>query len=544
MAQPGYSAPSVVKAFEILQALADRNEGLGVSALARNLGISKSTVHGIMTTMEELGVVIRDGRTKRFRVGFAMLELVRRSFSGLTLAQVAKIPIELLVERTRETAFLGVLNRDHVIPARRLLVVGSGNVGLIAAYHALQAEIDVVCVLEALPEATGYRVHNDKIKRLGVPILTSHTIVACYGDDRVRYAEFAAVDGEMTPVPGSSRCVEIDAVLIGVGLVPVNELAVQAKAAGVPVFEAGDAQEVSEASAAFFSGRLAAGEAIENLTGRRVVHAGWRDKMELLKSRPGKSYTPRYTTPGEEFMPVLHCYQRIPCDPCGSVCPKNILYIPEEDLLAVPEIRGTGCIGCFRCVSFCPGLAVTLVQKERGKTFVYVPYEMNPALLTESREVTLTGYSGDAVGKGKVVKVFSRAPDRKRRIVQVEADPETAVRAAGIRLFEGVIQTVEIDRNEYKKGPAFVCLCEHITREEIEEVVKSGITDINLMKAAARVTMGACGGKNCGEQIRALMREKGVPDEEIVANTLRPYLMEITFSELANLTGRDLKDEP
>jgi len=114
MAQPGYSAPSVVKAFEILQALADRNEGLGVSALARNLGISKSTVHGIMTTMEELGVVIRDGRTKRFRVGFAMLELVRRSLSGLTLAQVAKIPMELLVERTRETAFLGVLNRDHV----------------------------------------------------------------------------------------------------------------------------------------------------------------------------------------------------------------------------------------------------------------------------------------------------------------------------------------------------------------------------------------------------------------------------------------------
>ena len=441
-------------------------------------------------------------------------------------------------------AFQTLLNRDLVKPARRLLVVGSGNVGLIAAYHALQADIEVACVLETLPEVTGYRVHCDKIRRLGIPVLTSHTIEACYGDDRVRYAEFSAVDERLKPIPGTSRCVEVDAVLIGVGLVPVNELARQARAAGMSVFEAGDAKEVSEASAAFFSGMLAAGEAVEHLTGRRAISAGWREKMEVLKSRPGESFAPYRPKLKDGFMPVLHCYQRIPCNPCRTVCPEQIIHIPEDDLLEVPTIRGTGCIGCFRCVAFCPGLAITLVQKAPEGTFVYIPYELNPDLLTMGREVTLTGYSGEAVGKGTLRRLFHRAPDKKRSIVQVETAPETAVRAAGIRLFSEGIETVAIDRQYYRKGPEFVCLCEHITRREIDEIIESGVTDVNLMKAEARVTMGACGGKNCGEHIRKMMRDRKVPEIKIVENTNRPYLMEVTFKELADLAERDLSDEP
>jgi DNA-binding IclR family transcriptional regulator len=114
MGKNGYSAPSVIKAFEILKALTDTPEGMGTSALARRLGIGKSTVHGIMVAMEELGVVIRNSQTKRFRVGFSLLELVRKSLVGLELVQAAKGPMEVLVEGTEETAFLGVLNRDHV----------------------------------------------------------------------------------------------------------------------------------------------------------------------------------------------------------------------------------------------------------------------------------------------------------------------------------------------------------------------------------------------------------------------------------------------
>jgi len=114
MGRNGYSAPSVIKAFEILKALGDASEGMGISALARKLGIGKSTVHGITAALEELGVVIRDGTTKRYRLGFTLVELVRKALTGLELVQVAKRPMEILVEVTEETAFLGVLNGDHV----------------------------------------------------------------------------------------------------------------------------------------------------------------------------------------------------------------------------------------------------------------------------------------------------------------------------------------------------------------------------------------------------------------------------------------------
>ena len=73
-------------------------------------------------------------------------------------------------------AFQTLVNRDLVRPAEKLFIVGGGNVGLIAGYHALQAGIGVVGLVEALPKCGGYKVHKDKLVRMGVPIYTSHTV--------------------------------------------------------------------------------------------------------------------------------------------------------------------------------------------------------------------------------------------------------------------------------------------------------------------------------------------------------------------------------
>ena len=79
-------------------------------------------------------------------------------------------------------AFQTLVNRDLIARlARSSSSLGGGNVGLIGAYHALQAGIDVVGLVEALPEVGGYKVHADKLRRLGVPIWTSHTVLARHG---------------------------------------------------------------------------------------------------------------------------------------------------------------------------------------------------------------------------------------------------------------------------------------------------------------------------------------------------------------------------
>ena len=109
-----YSAPSVKKAFKILHAIADASSGLGVSDLSKQLKIGKSTVHGITTALEEMGILIRDPFQKKYHVGYTLLELGRKAYAKMNLKDVTRKPMEHLMEQVGETVFLGALNGDHV----------------------------------------------------------------------------------------------------------------------------------------------------------------------------------------------------------------------------------------------------------------------------------------------------------------------------------------------------------------------------------------------------------------------------------------------
>ncbi|HEY3368392.1 MAG TPA: FAD-dependent oxidoreductase [Symbiobacteriaceae bacterium] len=180
-----------------------------------------------------------------------------------------------------------LVNRDLVRPAGRLFIVGGGNVGLIAGYHALQASIEVVGLVEALPECGGYQVHRDKLARMGVPIYTSHTVISANGRDQVESVTIAAVDRQFQPVPGTERSFACDTVLIAVGLDPVGEFYAKAKEFGMNALAAGDAEEIAEASAAIFSGKIKGLEAARALGyDAGTVPADWYRMAEILKSKP------------------------------------------------------------------------------------------------------------------------------------------------------------------------------------------------------------------------------------------------------------------
>jgi len=109
-----YSAPSVKKAFKILYAISDTSNGLGISDLSKKLKIGKSTVHGITTALEEMGVLVRDPFYKRYTLGYSLLELCRTAYGKIELKDLARKPMEKLMDKVGETVFLGVLNGDHV----------------------------------------------------------------------------------------------------------------------------------------------------------------------------------------------------------------------------------------------------------------------------------------------------------------------------------------------------------------------------------------------------------------------------------------------
>lgn len=109
-----YSAPSVKKAFAILSAISSSREGLGVSGLAKNLQMAKSTVHGMTSALEELGAVMRDPLTKKYKLGFTLLEIGRSAYSQIDLRSSARPVMEELMDKTQTSIFLGILNWDHV----------------------------------------------------------------------------------------------------------------------------------------------------------------------------------------------------------------------------------------------------------------------------------------------------------------------------------------------------------------------------------------------------------------------------------------------
>ena len=87
-----------------------------------------------------------------------------------------------------------MINVNGVLPGRKVLMIGSGNVGLIVSYQLMQAGAEVVAVVEALPEISGWHVHAGKIWRHGTPLFLSHTILEARGEECVQEAVIAGID--------------------------------------------------------------------------------------------------------------------------------------------------------------------------------------------------------------------------------------------------------------------------------------------------------------------------------------------------------------
>ncbi len=109
-----YGAPSVKKAFAILSAISASKDGMGVSDLAKKLKMAKSTVHGMTSALEELGAVMRDPLTKKYKLGFTLLEIGRSAYSQIDLQTSARPLAEELMEKTQTSVFLGILNWGQV----------------------------------------------------------------------------------------------------------------------------------------------------------------------------------------------------------------------------------------------------------------------------------------------------------------------------------------------------------------------------------------------------------------------------------------------
>ncbi len=361
-----------------------------------------------------------------------------------------------------------MVNINKVLPGRKMLMIGSGNVGLIVAYQMLQAGMEVAAVLEVAQKTGGYEVHAAKLRRANVPVLTGCTILRANGKDGVESATICKVDDKFQPIPSTERDVEVDTICIAVGLSPLYQLVRLAgaqleynarKGGFVPVcdenlsttleglYAAGDITAIEEASIAIEEGKLAALSA--------CVYLGLAQEKAVLEDR--KRYNANLSairmenpqadawTVAEADGPQVHeksgiqvvaeCMQNIPCNPCESACPTGALKVGKP-ISNMPEFHKQLCIGCLKCVEVCPGLAVFVINYEYNSIEATVAFAYEYLNLPgKDDEVRAVDRNGEVICAARVVDI-KKARDRTNT-VNIAVPKDLAAFVRGIEINGG-----------------------------------------------------------------------------------------------------------
>lgn len=204
-----------------------------------------------------------------------------------------------------------LMNVHGVLPGKKVVMVGSGNIGLIVSYQLIQAGVDVVKVIEASSRIGGYKVHASKLRRLGVDIEVNTTIKRALGDTELTGIETIQLDDHWQPISGTEQTVECDSLCISVGLSPLSNILsmancemkyVSALGGLVPlidhhhettvknIFVAGDVCGVEEASSAIVEGYYT-GLIVSEALGKRhpshdVLYQDFKEQLSNLRSGP------------------------------------------------------------------------------------------------------------------------------------------------------------------------------------------------------------------------------------------------------------------
>jgi len=129
-----------------------------------------------------------------------------------------------------------LVNLEGLMPGRRVVILGSGDIGLIMARRMTCEGARVLACIELMPFSSGLKRNVVQcLDDFGIPLLLSHTVVDIHGRERLEAVTIARVDEALNPVPGTEQRIDCDTLLLSVGLIPENELSRQIGVAISPV---------------------------------------------------------------------------------------------------------------------------------------------------------------------------------------------------------------------------------------------------------------------------------------------------------------------
>ena len=413
--------------------------------------------------------------------------------------------------------FQKMMNQEHTLLGKRVLTVGAGNIGYLTSYQGMQAGATIRAIIEAQPREGGFPVQANRVRRLGIPIMTGYTLVrAIPNEDKtgITGAVIARCEN-FKAVPGTEQVIDdIDIINICTGLVPDSQLLTKGKELfGHHVYGVGDAVRIGEGTSAVLRGRQAAYE-IANEAGLRYNYDEYLDisRQYIDSQQHPIKLLDKPNLPTAERMAAkpfvqLDCLYGFACNPCTFSCPQGAISKPTTS--STPTVDYNKCIGCMACVNHCPGLAIFGYDMARNWCFLPIEYAVE-----DGAEVFLVDNDGRKIGEGKVEKVLKK--DNKTNVARVfvaQVDgPMTDIKGfiAKDRYPEPLAMKPLGDRC-VAEGETFICHCEDITEQQLIDVVGDRkYISVDELKHITRMGMGPCRGKRCIARARQVLRAHGV----------------------------------
>lgn len=184
-----------------------------------------------------------------------------------------------------------LVNVEGRMPGREVVILGSGDIGLIMARRMTLEGAKVKVVAELMPYSGGLKRNIVQcLEDFGIPLKLSHTVVAIHGKERLTGVTLAQVDHDGRPVPGMEEEYSCDTLLLSVGLIPENELS---KNAGVSLNPATSGPVVDESFQTSVGGIFACGNVLHvhdlvDFVSEEAANAG-RRAAEYVRETSGES---------------------------------------------------------------------------------------------------------------------------------------------------------------------------------------------------------------------------------------------------------------
>ena len=153
-----------------------------------------------------------------------------------------------------------MVNMEGFLPGKNVVILGSGDIGLIMARRMSLEGAKVHACLELMPFSNGLtRNIVQCLEDYDIPLYLSHTITAIHGNERIERITCAKVDNKFQPIAGTEFDIDCDCLLLSVGLIPENELS---SAAGIPLHQLTNGPLVDQCRETKITGVFASGNVV------------------------------------------------------------------------------------------------------------------------------------------------------------------------------------------------------------------------------------------------------------------------------------------